>query len=134
MKKSVSLFLLIISFLMGMGEVKAQPIDLEIIGTIGEYPATIFLSIDNGRAEGYYEFNNSDAPQSGKISLSGTYKPDPDPDMPYYPWFKGTFTSKNASGTIIGTWNVEFETRTGSLEGTCTINGKKYEVIAEEDY
>lgn len=115
-------------------QVQTHSFTMNMIGTIGEYPAIVVLSINDGKAEGYYEFNDSDAPQSGKINLSGTYKPDPDPDMPTYPWFKALLTSKDASGKIIGKWDVVFETRTGSIEGTCTINGKEYYIVAEQQY
>lgn len=134
MKRIITLVLLLVSFLIGTSQMNAQPITMEMSGSIGEYPAVIVLTINKGKATGYYEFNSSNAPQSGRITLSGTYKSDPDPDMPGYPWFKGTLTAKNASGTIVGKWNVTFETRTGSIEGTCTINGKRYDLVAEEDY
>lgn len=132
MKIIIKIALLLIAIIVCSSNTSAKPITLEMNGMIGKYPATIVITMNNNKVNGYYKFKNNNAPQAGKITLTGTCRHNPDPEMPNYPFFKASLTSKTAKGTICGNWDVEFETRTGSIEGTCTINGKKYNVEASE--
>ena len=130
LKQSAKLIALLTLICLSCMSARANDITLEMEGTIGNYPATICITMKNGKAvSGYYWFKGSNAPQSGKIYLSGTCRHDPSSS---YPWYDAVLTAKTTGGNVCGKWNVGFETRTGTLEGTCTINGRKYDVTAEE--
>lgn len=132
-KKLFAFFaLLAMTFFISAG---TYALDLVMEGTIGNHPVTIGLTLKNEKVvTGYYKFTGKNAPQSGKILLSGSSRHNPPADMPFFPWYEAVLTAKTAAGKVCGKWNIGFETRTGTLEGTCTINGKKYEVSAEEAY
>lgn len=132
MKRFIALIMLSFSVLLGNSVIKAVTITMS--GTIGSYPAIVEITMNEpNKIKGYYKFTGSSAPQSGKISISGTYKHIPDPDMPHYPYYKAVLNA-TSGGKNCGKWNVEIDTRSGFLNGTCTINGKKYNVSVEEQY
>lgn len=134
MKKKL-LFLLTPMILLFMGlDAKASSYTISMEGTIGNYPATVVVTMTGGnKISGYYIFKGSKAPQTGKIKLSGTCRLTPPADMPTLPWYETKLTAKTQSGKVCGTWNVIFDTRSGSMEGECSINGKRYEVEVYEN-
>lgn len=120
---------LLISF---MGFVCKASVDFDDIeGTIGGSPATVTFRMDHTRntITGHFRMKSPKAPVKGKVTLSGTYKQVKDPEMPHYPLFTAKMTARATDGKVCGNWNVEIDTRMGTMEGKCTIGDKTYKVL-----
>lgn len=105
----------------------AYKIDDTVDGYIGSYPATLSYSMNtsNNTVKGYFTINSSNAPVKGKVTFTGTFRHVGDPDLKNYPLYKATFKASS------GTWNVEIDTRMGTVTGKCKIKNKSYSVNFE---
>ena len=123
-------FILLIIFLVTNFGAHAVNVNDEIDGRIGKYPATIRYSLNpaKGTVTGEFYISSIYAPISGLIKLNGTAKHIKDPEFPYYPLYQVKMKASTSAGKICGNWNVEIDTRMGSVVGTCTINGYTYDV------
>ena len=127
--KFLSIFLLTI-FILTNFTANAVNVNDEIDGRIGKYPSTIRYSLNpnNGTVTGEFYINSIYAPISGLIKLNGTAKHISDPEIPHYPLYKVKMKATTSAGKVCGNWNVLIDTRMGTVEGTCTINGYSYNV------
>ncbi|MCH5318186.1 MAG: hypothetical protein J1E38_00580 [Paramuribaculum sp.] len=129
MKNVLKLLFSAIALFVGLN-CMATTITEKIEGKIGNYPATISytMNIEKKTITGYFIINSANAPVRGKITLSGTFKHVPDPDVPHYPLYRARMTAKTSTGGVCGSWIVDIDTRMSIVEGKCSINGRSYKV------
>lgn len=130
MKKRIFITLLMAVIAITGFVCKADSISDTVDGRIGSYPATISYTMDLSKktVKGYFIFKGSNAPAKGKVTLTGTFKHTSDPDMANYPLYPAKLTAKTSDGKVLGNWNIEIDTRMGTVSGKCTISGKTYKV------
>lgn len=133
MNKKLNALILAILLTLTCFQSKADTLSDMTEGYIGSYRATISYTMDFNRKTvgGYITFNSSNAPVKGKINFNGSFKHVKISDVPYYPLYKATLPCKTSSGQQCGTLNIEIDTRMGTVEGKCTLNGKSYKVDFE---
>ena len=134
--KRAGRILLIFFLLVGIEMAQSEEISVtcEMVGKVGSTNATITLTKKGNKLSGYCIFKNGTSPLKGKIFLSGTCRHVPPPEVPHYPLYKAILIAKDSNGKTLGKWTVEFETRTGTIEGTYTVNNRNYKVQAEERF
>lgn len=132
-------FLTLIALLMigaMVSEVHAVTFDME--GTLGSHKvksALTMKSMDQDGSKhnlkGTLTFLSKKAPLTGTVKLSGIVHRKPPKDEPWYPWFEGVLNITKADGKC-GKCNIGLDSRSGFIEGTCTINGTSYKLLLEE--
>lgn len=129
MKKKFFVFMVMVAFAITNFVCEAYTVSDNLDGRIGNYPANLSytLNMSNNTVKGTFKINSSNAPVKGTVSFTGTFRHVSDPDFKNYPLYKATFKAST------GTWNVEIDTRMGTVTGKCTIQNKTYNVNFDYD-
>lgn len=105
----------------------------QIIGLVAynEAELSYSMNMDKKIMKGKCLIKSTQVPFNNELILKGNFTHVKDPEYPNYPLYKAKLAVTTSSGKSLGIWNVNVDTRMGSVIGKWTYNGKTYKIEFE---